>query len=62
MTDPASVTAEDGFELRATTFGDSHSCRAGVLIVPAMGVEQSYYAEFAKHLAESGCFVATFDA
>ena len=36
-------------------------CRAGVLIVSAMAVEQEYYEPFAQWLAEQGYFVATFD-
>jgi predicted alpha/beta hydrolase len=55
------VTAPDGFELHATTFGDSHACRAGVLIVPAMAVEQAYYEPFARWLADNGYYVVTFD-
>jgi predicted alpha/beta hydrolase len=55
------VAAGDGYPLSAHAFGDAHSARAGVLIVPAMGVEQQYYAAFAQWLAARGCFVVTFD-
>jgi predicted alpha/beta hydrolase len=55
------VPATDGYPLSAHTFGDAHAARAGVLIVPAMGVEQNYYAPFAHWLAERGYFVVTFD-
>lgn len=55
------VVTSDGFELHATTFGDAVTCRGAVLIAPAMGVEQHYYAAFAQWLAEQGFFVATFD-
>jgi predicted alpha/beta hydrolase len=55
------VPTTDGFELHATTYGDSVRCRAAVLIAPAMGVEQDYYAPFAHWLAGQGYFVATFD-
>lgn len=55
------VTTRDGVELEATDFGDARACRAGVLIVPAMGVEQRYYAAFAHWLAEQGFFAVTFD-
>lgn len=55
------VTTGDGFALAAHTFGDAATCRAGVLIVGAMGVEQHYYAAFATWLAERGLFVVTFD-
>jgi predicted alpha/beta hydrolase len=61
MTHRLTVAATDGFELAVATYGDSHTARAGVLIVPAMGVEQHYYEPFARHLAESGFFVTTFD-
>lgn len=55
------VRTADQFELHATTFGDSRTARAGVLIVSAMGVEQHYYAPFAQWLAQQGFWVATFD-
>jgi predicted alpha/beta hydrolase len=55
------VLAADGFALAAATFGDARAARAGVLIVPAMGVEQHYYAAFAHWLAERGYFAVTFD-
>lgn len=55
------VAANDGYPLSAHTFGDAHAARAGVLIVPAMGVEQQYYSAFAHWLAALGYFVVTFD-
>lgn len=55
------IRAADGFELAAQAFGDVQRCRAGVLIVGAMGVEQKFYAPFAHWLAERGFFVVTFD-
>jgi predicted alpha/beta hydrolase len=55
------VRAADGYPLAATTFGDAGTARAGVLIVPAMGVDQRYYAPFASWLAEQGYFVTAFD-
>lgn len=61
MTHRHAVTTSDGFDLVATAFGDSRTCRAGVLIVPAMGVEQHFYAAFAHWLAERGFFAVTFD-
>jgi predicted alpha/beta hydrolase len=57
----ALVTTADGFELHATTYGDSQRCRAGVLIVPAMGVEQRFYGSFAQWLVEQGFYVVSFD-
>jgi len=55
------VAANDGYQLSAHTYGDAHTARAGVLIVPAMGVEQQYYAPFAHWLAARGNLVVTFD-
>jgi predicted alpha/beta hydrolase len=55
------VAAGDGYPLAVHSFGDSHAARAGVLIVPAMGVEQQYYSDFAHWLAARGYFVVTFD-
>jgi predicted alpha/beta hydrolase len=55
------VAAGDGYPLSANTFGDAQAARAAVLVVPAMGVEQQYYAAFAHWLAARGYFVVTFD-
>ncbi|MGZ8254664.1 MAG: alpha/beta hydrolase family protein, partial [Burkholderiaceae bacterium] len=40
---------------------DSQAARAGVLVVPAMGVGQQYYSAFSQWLAARGYFVVTFD-
>ncbi len=61
MTPHQVVTTSDGFALAATTYGDPVTCRAGVLIAPAMGVEQHYYAAFAQHLVQLGYWVVSFD-
>jgi len=58
---PATITTIDGFDLAGQTFGDAASCRAGVLLVGAMGVDQQYYSAFADWLAGQGFFVVTFD-
>ena len=55
------VAAGDGYLLSAHTFGDARAARAAVLVVPAMGVVQQYYADFAHWLAARGYFVVTFD-
>lgn len=55
------IRTVDGYELAANCYGDAQTCRAGVLIAGAMGVEQKYYAAFAHWLAEQGFFVVTFD-
>jgi predicted alpha/beta hydrolase len=58
---PATITTADGFDLAASIYGDATNCRAGVLIVGAMGVEQHYYGAFAEWLAAQGFFIVTFD-
>lgn len=58
---PATITTEDGFDLAGQAYGDAASCRAGVLLVGAMGVDQQYYGAFAGWLANQGFFVVTFD-
>lgn len=45
----------------ARFFAPAREPRAGVLVVPAMGVTQIYYAPFAQWLAAQGYLVATFD-
>lgn len=50
-----------GSEITATFFYPQGIAKAAVLIVPAMGVSQSYYAPLASWLAEQGFLVASFD-
>ena len=50
--------AEDGCALGATLYGSS---KRAVLVMPATGVPQSYYAKYAAYLAERGFTVLTFD-
>ena len=52
------LRAADGHALGATLFGSSGK---PVLVMPATGVPQSYYAKFAAYLAERGFSVLTFD-
>lgn len=52
------LTAPDGYRLGGTIFGAGERA---VLILPATGVPQSYYARFAGYLAERGYAVLTFD-
>jgi predicted alpha/beta hydrolase len=56
-----SFKASDGFELHGHCYGDAATAHAGLLIAPAMGVEQRYYAEFAKWMAAQGYLVLSFD-
>lgn len=58
---PVHFHAADGFALHGHLHGEPSTARAGLLIVPAMGVEQRYYAEFAQWLAGQGFAVLTFD-
>jgi len=52
------LTARDGHRLGATLYGSGTSA---VLIMPATGVPQSYYAKFAAYLGGRGFKVLTFD-
>lgn len=52
---------DDGFELHGHCYGDADRAKAGLLIAPAMGVEQRYYAEFAQWMASQGYLVLSFD-
>ncbi len=51
------LKAADGYPLGASLIGKGRP----VLILPATGVPQSYYAKFAGYLAERGFSVLTFD-
>ena len=52
------LAASDGYRLAATLYGDGGKA---VLIMPATGVPQGYYAKFAAWLAQQGFRVLTFD-
>jgi len=53
------LTAKDGYRLSATLYGGRSE--KAVLILPATGVPQGYYAKFAAWLAGHGFQVLTFD-
>jgi len=55
------IEAADGARLSATHFASAGKPRAAVLVAPAMGVKQDYYAGFASWLAGQGYAVLTFD-
>jgi predicted alpha/beta hydrolase len=55
------IRAQDGTELATRFFTPSGRARGAVLIAPAMGVPQSFYAPFATWLAEHGWVAVTFD-
>ncbi len=52
------LKADDGTALGATVYGNGEHA---VLVMPATGVPQSYYAKYAAYLAERGFSVLTFD-
>jgi predicted alpha/beta hydrolase len=55
------VLTEDGTAITTRFYPATQPARGAVLIVPAMGVPQSYYRAFATWLAREGFHVATFD-
>lgn len=55
------LRALDGEPLAAHHFAPRHPARGAALIVPAMGVPQTFYAPFATWLAEVGVHALTFD-
>jgi predicted alpha/beta hydrolase len=58
------IAARDGHNLAAYRFdppATAQSPKAAVVIAPAMAVPQSFYAAFARYLAEQGYTVWTFD-
>lgn len=55
------IPAEHGQSIQMRLFAPVGEPKAGVLIVPAMGVPQTFYAAFAGWLAGQGFLVATFD-
>lgn len=61
---PDTILAADGHALAARFFspGESYPTpRGAVIIAPAMGVAQEYYADFANWLAMNGYAAITFD-
>lgn len=55
------LTAADGTRLAARHFAPAGAARGAVLVAPAMGVRQDYYADFAAWLAGQGYHALTFD-
>jgi predicted alpha/beta hydrolase len=61
---PETIHAADGHALAARFFSPGESfpvARGAVIIAPAMGVSQEYYADFANWLALRGYATVTFD-
>ncbi|MCW9048783.1 MAG: alpha/beta fold hydrolase [Deltaproteobacteria bacterium] len=55
------VLTDDHYALTARQFEPQTTAAAGVVIGPAMGVQQQYYATFANWLSQQGFLVITFD-
>jgi predicted alpha/beta hydrolase len=55
------VVAADGRSVAARFFSPRLKPQGTVLVVPAMGVVQAYYSDFAEWLAREGFLAATFD-
>ena len=51
---PRKVAAQDGTEIAGCFNGEDGNNKGAVLIVPAMGTPQSYYANFATWLSGQG--------
>jgi len=58
--DKLMLVAPDGARLSGRFF-PAAAPRAGVVLASALGVRQSFYARFARHLAANGLSVLTFD-
>ncbi|HXY05577.1 MAG TPA: alpha/beta fold hydrolase [Burkholderiaceae bacterium] len=56
-----SLATGNGRAVQATFYAPAVDCRASVLLVGAMGVNQDYYAAIATWLAQQGYLAATFD-
>ncbi len=55
------IPSVDGSTLGARFYAPAAAPRGAVMIVPAMGVSQAYYAAFARWLAGEGYLAVTFD-
>lgn len=55
------LNAADGYPIATRWFEPERPPRGAMLIAPAIGVPQSYYASFARWAASQGLLVATFD-
>lgn len=55
------IQSSDGNELTANCYEPTTPAIAGLIIAPAMAVQQSFYASFAQFLAQQGYRVWTFD-
>jgi predicted alpha/beta hydrolase len=58
---PQEIATSDGYLIVGRFFVPPEAPKAAVLLVPAMGVRQEYYAPLAAWLASQGHLAATFD-
>ena len=61
MSGPVEFAARDGHALGGRLFRPDAPCGRAVLVNPAVGVRQQYYAGFAAYLAGRGFTVLTYD-
>lgn len=61
MSETIEIETSDGVRLGATLFRPRGRSERAVVIQAATGVKQSYYASFAKYLAERGYSALTYD-
>jgi predicted alpha/beta hydrolase len=59
--EPRDILADDGQVIKALFHVPEGDAKGAVLIVPAMGTRQSFYAPLARWLATRGFLTATFD-
>jgi len=59
--DPGLAFAADGYPLAATRFEAKGRAWGNLLVAGAMGVRQDFYGPLARHFADSGLNVLTFD-
>ncbi len=58
---PLTLVTEDGFPIAGTRYKALGAATSVVLVAPATGVPQRFYASFARRLAEAGHDVLTWD-
>ena len=60
-TEVQEIETKNGHRLSSTFYSPEGEIKGAVLIVPAMGVAQQYYASFASWLTQQGYMAVTFD-
>ena len=59
--EPVTLTSDDGVAIAARVYEPAGTPAGSVVVGPAMGVRQEFYAPFARWLAQQGWRVTTFD-